>query len=140
MPKGHPPEEVTQFEDTTVWQYQPRILLVEDEKTNQMVADRLLKQQGCQVVIAEDGQQGFEAFSRDHFHLVFMDMQMPVMSGLDATRKILESFPDTEVPIVALTANAMPEDRAACLEAGMSDFLAKPLRKKELVNVLGRYL
>ncbi len=140
LPKGQPPEDATQFEDPTAWQYQPRILLVEDEKTNQMVADRLLKQQGCQVVIAEDGQQGFEAFSRDHFHLVFMDMQMPVLSGIDATRKILSHFPDTEVPIVALTANAMPEDRAACMEAGMSDFLAKPLKKKELINVLGRYL
>ncbi len=117
------------------------ILLVEDHPINQMLATTLLKRWGHEVVLAENGQQAIDLFPGRAWDLVLMDMQMPVMGGLEATRHIraLEP-PDQRIPIIAMTANAMESDRQACLDAGMDDFLAKPFASPSLHALLIRYL
>jgi signal transduction histidine kinase/CheY-like chemotaxis protein len=117
-----------------------RILLAEDHPVNQVLATTLLKKWGHQVTLAEDGQQTVQAMRQATFDLVLMDMQMPVMGGLEATRQIrAEEKPPQRTPIIAVTANAMEADRQSCLDAGMDDFLTKPLRPKELQALLAAY-
>jgi PAS domain S-box-containing protein len=110
----------------------PLILLVEDNDVNQKVALRHLQKLGCRVVAAANGREAVRAVGRESFDLVLMDCQMPVMDGFAAARAIRadeHSRPDdpARVPIVALTANALPEHQAACLAAGMDDYLSKPI-------------
>lgn len=105
-----------------------RILLVEDHPVNQKLAATILKKWGHQVTIANNGQEGVAQAIACAWDLIFMDMQMPVMGGLEATRAIRqhEAEHGGHVPIVAMTANAMEADQLACMEAGMDDFVAKP--------------
>ncbi len=118
-----------------------RLLLVEDNKVNQKVALTLLGRLGYVVDLAENGQQGVEAAARQAYSLILMDMQMPVMGGLEATRRIRDGGGvNGTVPIVALTANAMQSDQDACREAGMNDFLAKPFDRAGLVACIERWL
>ncbi len=118
-----------------------RLLLVEDNKVNQKVALTLLGRLGYVVDLAENGQQGVEAAAQHVYSLILMDMQMPVMGGLEATRRIREAGGvNGAVPIVALTANAMQSDQDACREAGMNDFLAKPFDRAGLVACIERWL
>ena len=115
------------------------ILLVEDHPVNQKLVVSLLRKWGHEVTAAEDGAIGLEKFRDGRFNLVFMDMQMPVMDGLEATRRIraLEQEEGrTRTTIVAMTANAMQGDRDACLAAGMDDYLSKPVKPKELLEFL----
>jgi signal transduction histidine kinase/ActR/RegA family two-component response regulator len=119
------------------------VLLVEDTPVNQVLGRTLLEKQGFQVVLAEDGVQAVEAAARRPFDIILMDMQMPNMDGLEATRIIRETERRSgrlPVPIIAMTANAMESDRARCMEAGMDAFLAKPFRRQEVMAVLGRFL
>jgi len=119
------------------------VLLVEDTPVNQILGRTLLEKQGFKVVLAEDGLCAVEAASRQAFDIILMDMQMPNMDGLEATRRIreLEHAEGREpVPIIALTANAMESDRVRCMEAGMDGFLAKPFRGKDVMAVMGRFL
>lgn len=106
-----------------------RVLLAEDHPVNQMLAVRLLEKRGHTVVIAPDGQAAVEAAGRERFDLVLMDIQMPRLSGLEATAAIRarEQGHGTRVPIIAMTAHAMRGDRERCLEAGMDAYLSKPL-------------
>jgi len=105
-----------------------RVLLVEDNRVNQMVAKAMLKLDGHVVDIAENGLEAISAVLRKRYDVILMDMQMPQMDGLDATREIRAlAKPMSDIPIVAMTANAMIEDRRRCMEAGMDDFLAKPI-------------
>ena len=127
--------------------YRSRVLLAEDHPVNVVVAEAQLQRLGCEVVIAEDGQQALDqwrdAIGADRFDLVLMDWQMPVMDGLAATRAIrAEELADgrSRTPIVALTANAMIEDRDRCVEAGMDDHLPKPFDKVQLAGVLARWI
>lgn len=118
------------------------ILLVEDYPVNQIVASSLLEQFGYRVTLADDGQVALNILAERKFDLIFMDMQMPVMGGVEATEKIRcrereEGIERT--PIVAMTANAMEEDREACLRAGMDDFLVKPILKKPVLECLARF-
>jgi len=115
-----------------------RLLIVEDNTMNQQVARELLEGEGATVQIAHHGQQAIDCLRRDEtaFDAVLMDLQMPVMDGLTATRLIREDLGQTTLPIVAMTANAMPADRAACLEAGMNDHVGKPFDLDHLVRVL----
>ncbi len=116
-----------------------RVLLVEDNVINEKVAVALLGKRGCRVSVAHDGQQALEACERESFDVVLMDMQMPVMDGLEASRRLRRRERETgraRLPVLAMTANAMQEDREACLEAGMDDFLAKPIRPDELFSHL----
>jgi PAS domain S-box-containing protein len=116
-----------------------RILLAEDNAMNQKVALRLLEQLGYRADVASNGREAIEALERQPYDVVLMDVQMPELDGLDATRQIVERWPEETRPhIVAMTANALPEDREACFAAGMNDYVAKPIRAEELVAALKR--
>ena len=118
-----------------------RVLLVEDNPVNQALAASQLKSLGFTVELAENGAEAVTACQRTQFDFILMDCQMPVMDGFEATRRILADRQDvTGCPIVAMTANTMQGDRERCLEAGMVDFLAKPYRQAELVEVIARWL
>jgi len=112
------------------------ILLVEDNAVNRKVASLMLKSMGHQVEFAEDGQAALERLEEPGIDLVFMDCQMPVMDGLEATRRLRQR--GSRIPIVAMTANALEGDREACLAAGMDDYLCKPITPEALHDVLGR--
>src|SRR5207237_3182770 len=114
-----------------------RILLAEDNAMSQKVALRLLEQLGYRADVAENGREAIEALERQPYDVVLMDVQMPELDGLDATRQICERWPEETRPhIVAMTANALPEDREACFAAGMNDYVAKPIRAAEVVAAL----
>ena len=115
-----------------------RILVVEDNKINQLVAQGLLREEGANVTLADNGQLGVSAVSQANppFDVVLMDLQMPVMDGYTATRAIRQELGLADLPIVAMTANVMASDRAACLEAGMNDHVGKPFELDHLVAVL----
>jgi PAS domain S-box-containing protein len=118
-----------------------RILLVEDNPVNQLVAAGMLRQMGHVVEIADDGARAIECFAPGRYDLVFMDMQMPVLDGLAAARAIREiEGQGPRTPIVAMTANAMAADRAQCLAVGMDDHLAKPIRQELLRDVLAQWV
>jgi CheY-like chemotaxis protein len=121
----------------------PRILLAEDHPINQKLAMAILTRHGYQVTLAAHGVEAVSKFSNQRFAAILMDMQMPQMDGLEATRVIRrleldQSMPHT--PIIAMTANAMQGDRELCLEAGMDDYLSKPIRADELFSLLERIL
>src|SRR5919201_4808542 len=116
-----------------------RILLAEDNSMNQKVALRLLERLGYSADVVSNGLEALEAVERQPYDVVLMDVQMPELDGLDASRQICERRPPSSRPrIIAMTANAMPEDREACLAAGMDDYLAKPIRGDELAEALRR--
>lgn len=114
-----------------------RILLAEDNVTNQKLAQRMLEQLGYRADIAANGLEAVEAVQRQAYDVVFMDVQMPEMDGLEATRCIRHALPNPQRPrIIAMTANAMQGDRELCLAAGMDSYVSKPIRVKELVGAL----
>jgi CheY-like chemotaxis protein len=118
-----------------------RLLVAEDNRINQQVADELLTREGAVVQLANNGQIAVDLLrqSPHGFDLVLMDMQMPVLDGLQATHAIRHKLHLTELPIVAMTANAMASDRAACLAAGMNDHVGKPFDLQHLVRTLLRW-
>ncbi|MCB0061487.1 MAG: response regulator [Caldilineaceae bacterium] len=116
------------------------ILLVEDNPINQKVASRMLQRLGYQADIAGSGREAIEAIHQRSYDVILMDIHMPDMDGLEATRQIRsERIPGRRPYIIALTAAAMPEDEVSCMEAGMDDFITKPVRPPDLINVLERY-
>ena len=117
-----------------------RVLVVEDNPTNRLVATRLLKRWSIDATIAEDGHKGLEQIEAERPEVVLMDLQMPVMDGLSAVRELRkrERGTDVHVHVIAMTAHAMPEDRDACFAAGMDDYLRKPVRPAELRAALER--
>lgn len=117
-----------------------RILLVEDNPVNQLVAKGMLAKLGCQVELATQGVEALARLEEEAFDLVLMDCNMPVMDGYEATRRIRERGHWPGLPIVALTANAMPEERDRCRAAGMDDYLAKPFRREDLLAVVDRWV
>jgi CheY-like chemotaxis protein len=119
-----------------------RLLVVEDNVVNQKVAMRMLVKMGYEVDLAEDGQQALERLAALRYDAVLMDCQMPHMDGYQATRHIRDpasAVLDHDVPVIAMTANAFAEDRERCLEAGMNDFLSKPVDRSTLEQVLQRW-
>jgi CheY-like chemotaxis protein len=118
-----------------------RVLVAEDNPVNQRVALLLLKNEGHSVVLASNGAEAVEAFAREPFDLILMDAQMPVMNGYEATRAIREREGRTgkHTPIVALTAHAMKGDRETCVQAGMDDYLSKPIQSRELQATVVRW-
>jgi CheY-like chemotaxis protein len=120
-------------------QHRPlRILLAEDNAVNQLVATRMLEKSGHHVVTASNGEEVLALLVRETFDAILMDVQMPVMDGLMATRKIREQEVATKprLPIIALTARAMEEDESMCIEAGMDAYLSKPLGSDDLLRTL----
>jgi CheY-like chemotaxis protein/HPt (histidine-containing phosphotransfer) domain-containing protein len=116
-----------------------RILLAEDMTVNQKLVQKMLSKMGYQSDVVSDGQQVLEALTQQAYDVVLMDIQMPVMDGLETSQQIAARWAQDERPrIVALTANAMREDREACMAAGMDDYIAKPVRVAELQNALTR--
>ncbi len=116
-----------------------RILLVEDNPVNQLVAKGMLGKLGCEVSVAAHGAEALELLEDGEFDLVLMDCNMPVMDGYEASRRIRQSGRWPNLPIVALTANAMPEERERCRAAGMNDYLAKPFRREELEALIDHW-
>jgi PAS domain S-box-containing protein len=119
-----------------------RILLAEDTPVNQQVALAVLRKAGYEVDLVEDGQAAVEARRDGDYHLILMDIQMPVLDGLEATRRIrdMEYGGIDPVPIVALTAHALAEERNRCLAAGMDDFLSKPFRSTDLLRLVEKWV
>jgi len=120
-----------------------RVLLVEDNAVNQMVAKAMLRKLGHAVDIASEGPEALRMLSRSHYELVLMDCQMPGMDGFEATRLIREGSGgvlNPKIPIIALTANAMQGDREQCLDAGMDDYLTKPVEARLLAEAIGRWV
>ncbi|WP_341675152.1 response regulator [Niveibacterium sp. SC-1] len=123
------------------------VLLVEDNPVNQALAQKILERAGHTVTVANNGVESIELFDGENYDLILMDVQMPVMGGLEATRQIRarearRSWAGTgqlqSIPIVAMTAHAMPGDRARCLEAGMDDYVVKPIKPKDLFAAIRR--
>ncbi|MEO0366297.1 MAG: response regulator, partial [Pseudomonadota bacterium] len=118
------------------------VLVAEDNPVNQRVVGAMLKKLGYRAVMAANGQEALTSFLEHRPDMILMDCQMPVVDGFEATRRLrrLTSSGGDTVPIVALTANAMPGDRELCLEAGMDDYLTKPIKIDTLANMLSRQI
>lgn len=139
---NQPPLMITRHSlSETQAQRNPRLLVVEDNPVNQKVVAKMLEKLGYRVDVAANGREAVEGLARIHYSLIFMDCQMPEMDGFEATCLIREQERAWgHIPIVAMTANVMAEDRARCLATGMDDFLIKPVKSQELAEVLGRWL
>ncbi|MEJ2103669.1 MAG: response regulator [Ignavibacteriaceae bacterium] len=128
------PEEIIEKKDAV------KILLVEDYKHSQIIVTRLLKKNDFDsIVVVENGQEALDAVRQQHYDLILMDMQMPVMNGFEATRRIRELEEYKETPIVALTAFAMKGDREKCLDAGATDYIPKPIDSQEFIQKVRYY-
>jgi two-component system sensor histidine kinase/response regulator len=119
-----------------------RVLLAEDNVVNQRLAMRILEKQGHTVVLADDGIKALAALEQGHFDLVLMDVQMPFMDGVDATKRIREKEKSSgyHIPIIAMTAHAMSGDRQRFLESGMDGYVSKPVHQEELFEVIENVL
>ncbi len=144
VPKpASPSASVTDRDQTTNFMLGgAKVLLAEDEPISRILIETLLEPAGLQVEVVENGRQAFEKAVTGDYQTILMDVQMPVMDGLEATREIrnYERQHGGHLPIIALTAHAMHGDREKCLQAGMDDYLTKPLGKTELFDALTRYL
>ncbi len=116
------------------------VLLVEDNPLNQQVGQGLLARRGIEVSIASSGTEALQALNEKHFDLVLMDIQMPDMNGYEVTRELRKNPQLAEVPVVAMTAHATEDARQTCLDAGMNDFISKPIEPERLYSVLDHYL
>jgi CheY-like chemotaxis protein len=141
--KQHPQDKklVTQYSIREELKQSTRILLAEDNPVNQKLATIILSKAGYKVTVANNGKEALETFTRnpDDFDAILMDIQMPEMDGYEATRSIRQNgFND--IPIVAMTANAMKGDRELCLEAGMNDYISKPIKRETVFQILEKWL
>ncbi|MDD4650965.1 MAG: ATP-binding protein [Methanothrix sp.] len=142
-------ESQTQFDEHQVFEPIPqiialsrlRILLAEDNLLNQKVILKMLKRLGCRADVAANGFEVLQALQRQKYDIILMDVRMPEFSGLDATRQIRKLWPSSQQPrIIAVTAYALEGDREKCLEAGMDDYISKPVDMEELCSTLRKYL
>jgi CheY-like chemotaxis protein len=117
-----------------------RILVAEDSMVNQRLAVSMLQKMGHTVMIAGSGKEALDVYERHPFEVIFMDVQMPEMNGLEATQRIrsMEKGSDSHIPIIAMTAQAMSGDRERCLAAGMDDYVDKPVSSKSMAAALER--
>ena len=132
--------ETPRWENATKSNVPLRILLAEDNATNQLVARSILEKKGHHVTVATNGVEAVERFKRSHYDLILMDVQMPELDGLEATRQIrsYEKLNGGNICVIALTAGAMQSDREKCIAAGMDEYLSKPIRWKELNSHIQR--
>jgi len=130
-----------EYQSELIRQYQGRVLVVEDNPVNQMVAKGILEKLGCKVELAADGIIALERIAKNSYDLIFMDCNMPLMDGFECTIKIRQQeLTGPRVPIVAMTANTMVESMEQCKKVGMDDYIAKPINQQQLKNILSRYL
>ncbi len=140
-PASGPPKLVTQYSVREAMKQSIRILLAEDNPVNQKLAAMMLGKAGYQVTVVGNGRQAVETFMQApaDFDTILMDIQMPEMDGYQATRMIRDQgYPD--LPIIAMTANAMKGDRELCLEAGMNDYISKPIKRETVFQILEKWL
>ncbi|MBW1870390.1 MAG: response regulator [Deltaproteobacteria bacterium] len=132
---------MTQYSVLEEMKHSVRILLAEDNPVNQKLAKMMLTKAGYQVEVANNGKEAVEKYtaSPKDFDLIFMDVQMPEMDGLEATKAIRQGGFNS-IPIVAITAHAMGGDRAKCLEAGMNDYITKPIKREVVFEVLEKWV
>jgi len=134
-------EQAENYEDL---QLVAKILLVEDNPINQMVAQKMLEKVGIKAALANNGVEALDKLAEESFDLVLMDCQMPEMDGFDATREIrkldIRAQNENPLPIVAMTANVMSGDRERCLDVGMDDYIGKPVQRDQLASVLKKWL
>jgi len=136
-PRTAPAQAKSQLDPQMAARHPLRILLAEDNVVNQKMAMRILQQMGYRADLASNGIEAVESVQRQAYDVVLMDVQMPEMDGLEASRRICAKLAPAERPrIVAMTANAMQGDREMCMEAGMDDYLTKPIRVDRLVEAL----
>ncbi len=140
-PRQTPARLVTQYSVREEQKQSVRLLLAEDNPVNQKLANIMLTKAGYQVNVVDNGRSAVETYvaAPDQFDAILMDVQMPEMDGLEATREIRRQGYDA-VPIIAMTANAMKGDREICLEAGMTDYILKPIKRELVFQVLDKYL
>jgi CheY-like chemotaxis protein len=121
--------------------YQAKVLLAEDNEVNAKIASKILAKLGIETVVVKNGVLALNEAIENTFDLILMDINMPTMDGITATEKIRElGFPKNQVPILALTANAMMEDKELCINAGMNGFISKPIKLERLIEALDRIL
>jgi CheY-like chemotaxis protein len=134
-------EIMTQYSVREDMKHSVHILLAEDNPTNQKLAKMMLTKAGYQVEVANNGKEAVERYTKSpkDFDLVFMDVQMPKMDGISATKAIREKGFDT-IPIVAMTAHAMKGDKEMCLEAGMDDYISKPIKREKVFEILEKWV
>ena len=136
--EGRPEERpVAPARSALMW---ARILLVEDNPVNRQVIAALLRKRGYDVTTSSDGRQALVALEREPFAAVLMDVQMPEMDGIETTRRLRAEPRFAEIPVIAMTAHAMTGDRERCLEAGMNDYIAKPVRTEQMLAVLEKWV
>ncbi len=118
-----------------------KILVVEDHFINQELMKEMLDRLNCTVDTAENGKEALDRVENNHYDVIFMDLQMPEMDGLEATQQIrkIQQRKQIKTPIIALTANAMQGDQKKCLDAGMDDYLSKPFEMKDIEKLLNKY-
>jgi signal transduction histidine kinase/ActR/RegA family two-component response regulator len=136
-----PPAERTNGGPAALWPSSPHVLVAEDNPVNQIVAVAALKRCGCSVDVVSNGLQALEALSAGHYDAVLMDCQMPEMDGYAATRELRRREDNGHrTPVIAMTAHAMDGDRDKCLQAGMDDYVSKPVRREQLVGALQAWI
>ncbi|MCW5660459.1 MAG: PAS domain S-box protein [Burkholderiaceae bacterium] len=140
QPGRHAIPDAPQHQPAGSARFNARVLLAEDNAINQEVARELLRAAGCEVDVADNGRRAIEMARAGGYDLILMDVQMPELDGLEASRQIRALSGLSGIPIVAMTANAFAEDRAACLAAGMNDHVAKPVHAATLYDTLARWL
>ncbi|RJQ65012.1 MAG: response regulator [Desulfobacteraceae bacterium] len=150
LPSQSGSEILTQYSIKEKAKHSVRILLAEDNLLNQKLAVLLLSKAGYSVAVANDGQAALDKYSecQDYFDLIFMDIQMPKMNGLECTGRIrkLEAESGTvggsrpRIPIIAMTANAIKGDREICLENGMDDYIAKPIQRELVYQIVDKWI
>ena len=116
-----------------------RVLLVEDNPVNQIIAQKVLQKMGCKVDIADNGAVAYEKLDKNTHDVVFMDCQMPVLDGYEATKKIRKEHTYSDVVIIAMTANALAGDKEKCISVGMDDYLSKPVKAEDIEFVLAKW-
>ncbi|OHX66851.1 PAS domain S-box protein [Flammeovirga pacifica] len=128
-------EDVKEIFSPKISVQQPKILVVDDNSVNLMVAESILKKAGCNTTTANSGNRTIELLSDGHlFDMIFMDIQMPNMNGMETTQKIHEMFPEVKTPIIAMTAFTLQEEQEEFMKAGMDDFLPKPIKAHDLLQ------
>lgn len=134
-------DDVSHLVENKAGKFEANVLVVEDNDVNQMVVSGMLNNMGCDVTIAENGQLGIDALQKNNFDIVFMDINMPVLNGCEATKRIrLSENNEQHIPIVALTANVLPEDVKTYFEAGMDEYMSKPFTTDKLNEILFKWI